>query len=120
MGVTSERAIKLCQPELAHDATRRLNPLVSPRADQQKLNTAHQLLNISSTHYSDWRRAPRARRSPSQWRPRRVTEDEIRASFCKGWRIDSLVRETMDIRIDPQGAQAWLCAMTRSHGYERQ
>jgi hypothetical protein len=40
-------------------------------------------------------------RQPGFVGPRRVTEDEIRASFRDGWRTDSIVRETMDITIDP-------------------
>jgi cyclopropane fatty-acyl-phospholipid synthase-like methyltransferase len=52
-------------------------------------------------------------RQPGDWGPRRITEDEIRVSFADGWRLDSLERSTIEITIDPAGAQAWLAAMTR-------
>ena len=55
-------------------------------------------------------------RQPGTVGPRRVTEPEIRASFGQGWRIDSIVRATMDTTIDPGGAQAWLSAITREPG----
>ncbi len=55
-------------------------------------------------------------RQPGTFGPRRVTEAEIRASFASGWRIDSIARATMDITIDPRGAQAWLSAITRTRG----
>jgi SAM-dependent methyltransferase len=53
-------------------------------------------------------------RQPGEWGPRRVTEDDIRASFRVGWHIDSLVRTSMDITIDPQRAEGWLAAITRA------
>jgi cyclopropane fatty-acyl-phospholipid synthase-like methyltransferase len=52
-------------------------------------------------------------RQPGDWGPRRVTEAEIRASFADGWWIDSLEPATIDVTLDPAGAQAWLVAMTR-------
>jgi hypothetical protein len=45
--------------------------------------------------------------------PRRVTRDEISASFADGWRVDSIEASTIDITIDPNGARAWLSALTR-------
>jgi SAM-dependent methyltransferase len=53
-------------------------------------------------------------RQPGDSGPRRVPEDEVRASFREGWHIDSLVRKTMDMTVDPQGAQAWLATITRA------
>jgi SAM-dependent methyltransferase len=52
-------------------------------------------------------------RQPGDWGPRRVTEAEIRANFVGGWRIDLLEPATIDVTIDPTGAQAWLAGMTR-------
>jgi cyclopropane fatty-acyl-phospholipid synthase-like methyltransferase len=52
-------------------------------------------------------------RQPGDWGPRRVTEDEIRGSFSNGWRVDSVEPTAMDITISPEGALAWLCAVTR-------
>ncbi|HEX8966694.1 MAG TPA: SAM-dependent methyltransferase, partial [Chloroflexota bacterium] len=52
-------------------------------------------------------------RQPGSVGPRRLTEHDIRTAFSRGWRIDSLERATMDITIDPRGAQAWLASMTR-------
>jgi SAM-dependent methyltransferase len=73
---------------------------------------------------------------PGDWGPRRVTRDEIRASFGDGWRVDSIEPATFDIAIDPNGrlrlpshqggvdlvdvgmqedgAHAWLAAITRT------
>lgn len=70
------------------------------------------------------------------WGPRRVTQDEIRASFADGWHIDSIEPARFDITIDPSGqlhlpsheggltpidvgtrsdcAHAWLAAITRT------
>ncbi|MGH3972172.1 MAG: hypothetical protein ACRDS9_02430 [Pseudonocardiaceae bacterium] len=51
---------------------------------------------------------------PGQWgRVRKVTRDEITASFTDGWRVDSIEPATIDITIDPDGIRAWLVALTR-------
>jgi hypothetical protein len=42
-----------------------------------------------------------------------VTRDEISTSFADGWRVDSIEASTIDITIDPNGARAWLSALTR-------
>jgi SAM-dependent methyltransferase len=52
-------------------------------------------------------------RQPGDWGPRRVTEKEIRMSFADGWRIDSIQPTVLDIRIDPDGTQAWLASISR-------
>ncbi|MDQ2882324.1 MAG: class I SAM-dependent methyltransferase [Actinomycetota bacterium] len=46
-------------------------------------------------------------------RVRRVTRDEITASFAEGWRVDSIESATIDITTDPDGIRAWLVAVTR-------
>jgi hypothetical protein len=51
---------------------------------------------------------------PGDWGPRRVTQVEIHASFAEGWRVDSIEPATIEITIDPNGAQAWLAALTRA------
>ena len=53
-------------------------------------------------------------RQPGDWGPRRITEDEIRAAFAQGWRIDSIEPTILDIRIGPDGIQGWLARITRS------
>jgi SAM-dependent methyltransferase len=51
---------------------------------------------------------------PGDWGPRRITEDEIRASFATGWRIDALEPSTIEITLDPAGARGWLLSATRA------
>jgi hypothetical protein len=49
-----------------------------------------------------------------RWQPmRRVTQEEIRASFADRWRVDSIEPATIDITTDPDGVRAWLTALTR-------
>ncbi|MCX4584071.1 class I SAM-dependent methyltransferase [Streptomyces sp. NBC_01481] len=53
-------------------------------------------------------------RQPGEWgRVRKLTRDEIEASFADGWRIDSIEPATIDITTDPDGIRAWLVAITR-------
>ena len=47
-------------------------------------------------------------------RVRRVTRDEIKASFADGWRVDSIEPATIDITTDPDGIRASLVALTRT------
>lgn len=53
-------------------------------------------------------------REPGDWGPRRVTRDEIRASFADGWRVDAIEPDVIDTTMDPTGAQAWLSVITRT------
>jgi len=53
-------------------------------------------------------------RQPGDWGPRRVTQEEIRASFGDGWRVDSIDAATIHVTIDPDGASAWRAAITRT------
>ena len=46
-------------------------------------------------------------RQPGDWGPRRVTQDEIKASFRDGWQVDSIEASKIGINIDPNGALAW-------------
>jgi len=50
---------------------------------------------------------------PGTYGPRRVTQAEIRAAFAMGWRIDSIEPARFEIRLGPNGAQAWLARLTR-------
>jgi cyclopropane fatty-acyl-phospholipid synthase-like methyltransferase len=54
-------------------------------------------------------------RQPGDWGPRRVRQDELRASFTDGWAIQSISPETFEVR--PMGgatlAQAWLAVIRR-------
>lgn len=51
---------------------------------------------------------------PGDWGPRRVTEQEIRASFAKGWKVDAIEPARFDITVDPTGAHAWRVQLTRT------
>ena len=53
-------------------------------------------------------------RQPGDWGPRRVTQDEIRASFGEGWRIESIEPARFVITISPDGAFAWRSTITRT------
>jgi cyclopropane fatty-acyl-phospholipid synthase-like methyltransferase len=53
-------------------------------------------------------------RQPGDWGPRRVTQDEIKASFRDGWQVDSIEASKIDINIDPNGALAWRVSISRS------
>lgn len=50
---------------------------------------------------------------PGDWGPRRVTRQEINATFAEGWRVDSIEPATIDITTDPDGIRAWMVALTR-------
>jgi cyclopropane fatty-acyl-phospholipid synthase-like methyltransferase len=51
---------------------------------------------------------------PGEFGPRRVTEDEIRASFADGWRLDSIEANMMAVTFTPTGALAWLASITHT------
>jgi len=53
-------------------------------------------------------------RQPGAFGPRRVTQDEIRASFDEGWQVDSIEPAKIDITFSPTGALAWLAAITQT------
>jgi cyclopropane fatty-acyl-phospholipid synthase-like methyltransferase len=53
-------------------------------------------------------------RQPGDWGPRRITQDEIRANFDRGWRIDSIEATKINVTTDPDGAHAWLASITRT------
>lgn len=60
-------------------------------------------------------------REPGRWGPRRVTQDEIRASFGNGWKVESIKAAKFCLRFErwdpasaynPNGASAWLAQIT--------
>jgi SAM-dependent methyltransferase len=53
-------------------------------------------------------------RHPGDWGPRRVSQDEIKASFGDGWQVDSIDASRIVINIDPDGALAWRASIRRS------
>lgn len=53
---------------------------------------------------------------PGETGPRRVSQAEIRGTFSKGWRVDSIVAEqfaTRDGLDGPWAPRAWLASLTR-------
>lgn len=50
---------------------------------------------------------------PGTMGPRRITQDEIRASFAGRWRVDSIESARFEIRIAPEGAFAWFAGIMR-------
>jgi SAM-dependent methyltransferase len=52
-------------------------------------------------------------RQPGTFGPRRITQDEITASFDKGWHVDSIEPAKLDTRMGPDGILAWLARITR-------
>ena len=53
-------------------------------------------------------------RQPGDWGPRRVSQDEIKASFRDGWQVDSIEDSKIDINTNPNGALAWRVSISRS------
>lgn len=55
-------------------------------------------------------------RQPGSAGPRRVSQPELRATFTKGWKVDSIVEErfaTQDPDGEPLAPRAWLVSLTR-------
>jgi cyclopropane fatty-acyl-phospholipid synthase-like methyltransferase len=53
-------------------------------------------------------------RQPGDFGPRRVTQEEIRASFSDGWQVDSIEAAKMDVTFRPEGVFAWRATITRT------
>jgi cyclopropane fatty-acyl-phospholipid synthase-like methyltransferase len=53
-------------------------------------------------------------RQPGVFGPRRITQDEIRAAFADGWRVDSIEPVMIDSAVQRGAAHAWLAAITRT------
>jgi cyclopropane fatty-acyl-phospholipid synthase-like methyltransferase len=45
---------------------------------------------------------------------RRVRQDETRAVFGDGWRVDEIRPATMEVTVGPAGARAWRTVVTRA------
>jgi cyclopropane fatty-acyl-phospholipid synthase-like methyltransferase len=52
-------------------------------------------------------------RQPGDWGPRRVSQAELRAAFVEGWSIRSIEPAMFAVRIDDNGAHAWLATIER-------
>ncbi len=50
---------------------------------------------------------------PGGYGPRRVTQQEIRAAFSEGWRINEIRAAVTESRTRPAGIRAWLSSITR-------
>jgi SAM-dependent methyltransferase len=51
---------------------------------------------------------------PGDWGPRRIQQDEIRASFSEGWRVEEMEPANIEITLEPGSARAWLAAILRT------
>lgn len=51
---------------------------------------------------------------PGFFGPRRISQDEIRATFGDGWRVDSIEPAMMDNAVQRGAARCWLAAITRT------
>ncbi|MEE9592602.1 MAG: class I SAM-dependent methyltransferase [Thermoplasmata archaeon] len=51
---------------------------------------------------------------PADWGgPRRISQEEIRATFRDGWTVESIQPAKFESNIHPNGGLAWLSAITR-------
>jgi SAM-dependent methyltransferase len=50
---------------------------------------------------------------PGEWGPRRIHQDEIRASFGDGWRVEEIKPARMEMTIEPGSVHAWLASILR-------
>jgi hypothetical protein len=46
--------------------------------------------------------------------PRRVSQDEIRASFADGWRVHSIEASVIGTNWQDRRAKSWLATITRT------
>src|SRR5215471_13357321 len=53
-------------------------------------------------------------REPGDWGPRRISEEEIRAAFGDGWKVEAIEPARIEITIDPGAAYAWRASILRS------
>lgn len=53
-------------------------------------------------------------REPSDWGgPRRVTKEEIRSTFSRGWRVDWIHAARFESKYHDEGGHAWLSSITK-------
>jgi SAM-dependent methyltransferase len=53
-------------------------------------------------------------RQPGTAGPRRMTRDEIRATFADGWTVDAVEPAEFEINVEDRTARAWLASITRT------
>jgi len=53
-------------------------------------------------------------RQPGQFGPRRVSREEIRASFEEGWEVEAIDEVTMEVTFRPEGVRAWRSSIVRT------
>jgi cyclopropane fatty-acyl-phospholipid synthase-like methyltransferase len=53
-------------------------------------------------------------RQPGDWGPRRIREDEVRASFADGWTVEAIEPARIEMTVDPGAADAWRASILRS------
>lgn len=51
---------------------------------------------------------------PGDWGPRRIRQEEIRASFRDGWRVEEIEPAELEINVEPGRARAWLASILRT------
>jgi SAM-dependent methyltransferase len=52
-------------------------------------------------------------RMPGDFGPRRVTRDEIRASFSGGWTVEAIEAVGLEVNVSPDPVLAWLATISR-------
>ena len=52
-------------------------------------------------------------RFPADFGPRRVTQDEIRASFSDGWTVETIEAVGLEVNFSPDPIPAWLATISR-------
>ena len=50
---------------------------------------------------------------PGDWGPRRIRQDEIRASFRDGWRVEEIEPAELETTMEPGIVRAWLASILR-------
>jgi 2-polyprenyl-3-methyl-5-hydroxy-6-metoxy-1,4-benzoquinol methylase len=50
---------------------------------------------------------------PGGYGPRRITKEEIKATFSEGWRINEIRAAVFESRIRPEGSRAWMSSISR-------
>lgn len=53
-------------------------------------------------------------REPGDWGPRRVRQEEIRACFGDGWRVEQIEPAKLEVTMEPGSVHAWLASMQRT------
>ena len=53
-------------------------------------------------------------RQPGRWGPRRVRQEEIRATFDDGWQVESIESSAIEVTFSTTGLAAWLATIRRT------